>query len=387
MRNRTIPVLILASCTSACGNGGDNAWGGTVDTLESGTVVVHNLTRGLWTPASAWRLEPVVRIGALDGEEPYVFGWVADVELGPDSAVYVLDRQAAEVRVFDLGGRHLRTFGGPGAGPGELERPYAMTFDDEGRLWVGDSRNLRYTGYTSAGDPVATYRSPIRAPWQGRLRFDGRGNLLERDWWAMRLLVFGEGPAGVVADTIGFPLWRPEGFTRSLGTEVLTEAPPLAPRPEFELSASGRVWTGVGDRYAIHAVSFDGDTVLTITRDVAATPLSDRDRAALDAWIVDTRRKGFDGDESDLPDTYPYFDRIVEAEDGHLWVYREAAGQGSFDVFDPDGLYLGNLPTDLAAGNTGTHPYITADYLVGVVTDALDVPYVQVHRIVRDGTY
>lgn len=96
------------------------------------------------------------------------------------------------------------------------------------------------------------------------------------------------------------------------------------------------------------------------------------------------RERGFVGDRSVLPSSYPYFERIIAATDGTLWVYRNWAGEGAFDVFDANGRYLAEVPTALNAGLSGTHPSISGDHIAGVRTDSLDVPYVQVHRIRRE---
>lgn len=72
------------------------------------------------------------------------------------------------------------------------------------------------------------------------------------------------------------------------------------------------------------------------------------------------------------------------ADDGGLWIYRRVFDGSVFDVYDDSGRYLGQVPTTLAAGATGTHPYITGQRIVGVTTDSLGVAYVEVHRIVKN---
>src|SRR5690348_623389 len=56
-------------------------------------------------------------IGVVDGAEEYVFGDVADLALGPDGSLYVLDRKVPIVRQFDAKGKFVRNIGRAGSGP------------------------------------------------------------------------------------------------------------------------------------------------------------------------------------------------------------------------------------------------------------------------------
>ncbi len=57
--------------------------------------------------------------------------------------LYVVDTLADKVRVFDLQGHPLRSFGGPGRDPGQFNAPTYIAQDAAGRLYVTDSLNFR----------------------------------------------------------------------------------------------------------------------------------------------------------------------------------------------------------------------------------------------------
>ena len=99
------------------------------------------------------------------------------------------------------------------------------------------------------------------------------------------------------------------------------------------------------------------------------------------AWAEERYAEGWDRDDDVLPNTYPAFSGVIEAEDGHLWVQRSTTpSESEFDVFDPDGRYLGAMTSNLS---TLTHPFIDSNYLVGVSVDSLDVQYVEVYRVIK----
>ena len=59
--------------------------------------------------------------------------------------VVVLDRPSGEV---------LRTFGGPGAEPGQFKIPSSLCVDADGYLYVSDTHNWRIQKLTREGEPV-----------------------------------------------------------------------------------------------------------------------------------------------------------------------------------------------------------------------------------------
>lgn len=143
----TVALLLL---TATCGDGPPRA-GPTIDTLESGVILVSNPATGIWDERSAWQLTDEVKIGARHGEGPEVFGDVRSLALDDAGRVYVLDFHVQEVRVFDSDGSYVRTIGGRGGGPGEIGGATGIIVDPSGRLWVPDYRNQRYSLFDSSG--------------------------------------------------------------------------------------------------------------------------------------------------------------------------------------------------------------------------------------------
>jgi DNA-binding beta-propeller fold protein YncE len=64
--------------------------------------------------------------------------------VAPDGrSLYITDNRGGKIEIFDLNGKHLRTIGGPGSGPGRFRKPGGLAFDKDGRLWVADGGNRR----------------------------------------------------------------------------------------------------------------------------------------------------------------------------------------------------------------------------------------------------
>ncbi|MXX33295.1 MAG: hypothetical protein F4Z50_00910, partial [Gemmatimonadetes bacterium] len=69
-----------------------------------------------------WRLgpEPLVSIGKVEGEEPYLFTRIFGATMLSDGRIVIGDDGTKELRVFDRQGNHLETWAGECQGPGEF---------------------------------------------------------------------------------------------------------------------------------------------------------------------------------------------------------------------------------------------------------------------------
>jgi hypothetical protein len=160
---------------------------------------------------------------------------------------------------------------------------------------------------------------------------------------------------------------------------------PLAHSPRYFLQDSGVFWvTDGGGVYRFRRQALEGDTLLIVERPYEPVRVPDSIRAA-EIEGLDWGDRGYPDDfnPSDVPSVFPPFERIVEAEDGTVWLRRRIrGGQLSFDVFHNDGEFLGAvaLPSELGAFSIHS---ITEDHMYGVTRDELDVQYVVRLRILR----
>ncbi len=83
------------------------------------------------------------RVGSLDGAADALFGEIADVGVGLDGSMVVLDAMASTVRVYSPDGDLVESVGQPGEGPGEFAAPVAAALESgSGRLVVVDMRRI-----------------------------------------------------------------------------------------------------------------------------------------------------------------------------------------------------------------------------------------------------
>ena len=356
-----------------------------------------------------WRIgpEPAVTIGAVEGEDPYIFGWVIDATRLSDGRIVVADYGSMEMRVFDgTSGTHLATWGGVGEGPGEFEELNAVE-----RL---------------PGDSVVAWGWPLRiAVFDPDGNFV-RGSLLERQAETtvglrpiMPVAAMDEGsilasvhPAHI--DTLVVELWDGEGELRTplgshLSHEPRTWVEGLNRTQAFGWSLKLSPWGDLAvvtpsERYEIRAFAKDGTLARIVRMDhVPRSPT----QAHVEAYVEEAARSAIPEALAEMmggnleemreesrrehrlvpvAEHFPAFASVMTDRTGHLWVEEyEAAGEEMdgvlWTVFDPDGHVLGfvETPEELTIYEIGE------DYLLGRVVDELEVDYVQLWALERVG--
>ena len=373
--------LTAAAMACAAGDGGDvgrtGNWSGTMDTLPTGRIVVTNPARGMWDSASTWRLRETVRIGTIDGDGPDVFGEVAALHTDALGRIYVLEGQADEIRVFDRDGRFVRTIGRRGSGPGELANPIGLDWDGDGNLWVVDVRNARYSVFDTTGAYITQHQRAAgfyALPWPGGFGPGGRFLDIGLDPPGSPILIHYDANVAPV-DTVRIPVFEAETFDIPQRVSFLV---PFTPSLSWRLDARGFVWSAISGDYRLSQQSFDGDTVRVIERTYEYLPVTATDLKEASENLDWFRQEGGRTDMSRVPDVKPAIDGFQIDTQGFLWVrpvVPERQTKRVFDVFDPEGRYLGPIESPVPL-ESYPRPLITPDTIYGVTLDELEVQYV-----------
>jgi hypothetical protein len=102
-------------------------WKGSV--VKEGDVTIITNPKEPLFKGPILELEEDLSLGGPEAQGDYAFGKVQTFIVDGSGSVYVLDRMNFNVKIFDPSGRHLRTFGRKGQGPGEFEYPYTLSLN------------------------------------------------------------------------------------------------------------------------------------------------------------------------------------------------------------------------------------------------------------------
>lgn len=383
---RPSALLTALAILAACRSERDAVrWSGQVDTLANGAISIQNLSVGAWKPSLAWSPGDSVRIGSLDNDNT-AFSRVSDLAVDSRGQIYVLELGGTSVRVFSPDGNLLQVIGTRGSGPGEILSAAGMEVDEDDRLWLADAGNARYTVFNPDGSVVRSQRwLEVGMMLPRPIAFDRSGSLLAET--AIRIgttrfqdvLLWLDKELKEVA-RFEIPLFDREVYELRNSEGRLREiiAVPFAPWLVWSGGLAGEVWMGVNDRYALARVTTAGDTTLILSRKASPLRVSADEKAAALERFRPFLDSGGRIDDSRIPGTKPLFQSVLVDDDAHIWVrqYVEDRATGSlFDIFDPNGRYLGELkiPYDLEAR---PRPLVSQNNLYGVFLDDLDVPHI-----------
>jgi len=133
--------------------------------------------------------------GAKNGIEFDRFNQPTDLAVAPNGDFYVCEGYGGNVlQHFTRDGKHLRTIGAPGNGPGQFKTPHGIWVDrrkknQEPEIYVADRGNRRIQVLTLDGTYKRTFAEDVRAPCcfytRGPLLFipdlESRVTILDRD--------------------------------------------------------------------------------------------------------------------------------------------------------------------------------------------------------------
>lgn len=344
-----------------------------------------------------WTARQVIQIGSADAPGPTQFFRITDVKFIAPDTIAVANAGSGEIRIFDPSGRHVRTLGGPGRGPGEF-------------TWLGQINPL-------GNEVVAVDLGPRQVT-----RFDLTGRVIGTTRLAGGPDIRWPTPIGVVGcctviavngqsferGELGFGLVRPPFEILSFdsqstsprrimtfpGTEfwVTDEQELITTKtlfgPETLHAVSGLlVWLASSHRFEVYAFRSSGAPELMIrasvpARRVTGAEIEQRMRDRLAALPEGAMRERTMQSFRAMPDaeSAPLIDQIAVSRIGELWVRVAAHGPArTWYIFEVDG----RVRASIALPATFTIHAIRGDRVAGMWTDEDGVEHVRVYAVER----
>lgn len=399
---------ILLGTIVACA-GGEPDLPAFVARDSAGIEVVENERASLGAEDS-WRVdpEPVLELGTVEGDEPFVFTRIWDAARFEDGRIAVVDEISMELRLFDAEGTHLGTFGGGGDGPEEFAGPPFIEVSGPDELMAWDGGHLRMSRFGTDGvlrDQV-NMQPPlgdagIAAFRNGRVwAIDADGALMtfrperpsrgdgHRDSFR-RITLFRDG--GSRMHDFGTFLTG-HSFVVRLERMSIGVGNPWAPHHAAGLLPGPRVAIGDGTGWEVRIFDAEGGLQRIVRAAIPRVAVGDsllasarerpRQLAETSPLTVAQAEEAFS--QLDLPDSVPAI-ASIRGSGEELWVGRRTGSwweTGDFDVFDADGRWLTTvaMPPELEMVHE-----IGDDYILAHVTDDLDVAYLRMYRLRRGG--
>lgn len=402
IRRCVLLAVFLCSFVTSCSDVGTH-WTGTM-TDSAGVTIVTNPEVGLWAPGEEWTLQEEIRIGAVEGNPAYQFGFIQEIAVAQDSRIYVLDRLGMHVKVFSPDGVFERIVSGPGEGPGELGmNPVFLAVLPGDTLIVFDAPG-RIHRFAPDGTPLESIPVDIRAGLPIVWRTTANGSV------AFLLRRFGEwqSPADTLDMIVQF------GGDRLVGDTLLEiRRGETTGEGMTKVYPRESVWTLTDDLDVVYGENHEyrlgvfhgGALRRRISKAWDPVSVSDQEKdAIIEAYRRLVARAGGDpdaavgphGERMSFADFVPVLSRVHMGPAGSLWVtgvvtFSSLSEQEQeyynfwtdkpapdWEVFDAEARFLGQVRMP-----PGFVPSVfRGDKVYGVQIDEFDVQYVVRFRVI-----
>jgi hypothetical protein len=376
---------LVALFGGACSPAGDAARVHVQRSDSAGVAVVES--SGPDVPLE-WTLEPRVTIGDDEsGDAAFAALHPAFVAVSDSGKIIVLDGQNHRLIVFVADGRHLRTFGKQGGGPGELEFPNGLAVDRDGNAVVFDFSKRELMRFSLDGAVLPGIPRPEERPFDD-MAVTAAGTVFS--WNESSRSEGGFESIYLMRDTTPEPIAR---YARPPTPMVMYEScrigmaigPLFAPRLTWD-ARGDRVIAAGGADYVIDV--FEGARkVGSFRRTVEPVPTTtEMATRELDGGM---KVRWSSGECTVAPEeviekrgmasALPALSRVALAPDGTIWAARGLVkgDTAAVDVFSRTGEYLGTLPR----GAPMPAAFFPNGDILAIELDALDVPRLVVYRV------
>jgi hypothetical protein len=408
--------LVIATMSIADAGRNLHAQAATMSVRDSAGIRMVTHARSA-SPHSTWRIapKPILEIGGTASAGPTLFDDIWGAARTPRGEIIVSDNATQQLRMFDSTGKHLRSFGRRGQGPGEFSQIKRVHVRGDSVLALDTNRGTAV--FTLDGKLVRQRQHPSFGAYRAVDAWGvlGDGSVLETG-------AGGQGhpdestAVGTFTETRGLFRTTPDGRSATLVRMVETmdyhrratgsrDAGIVAYSPRLSVvPADDRICLGRGVTYELQCVNAAGTPTMIIRRDVARTPVSAGARAQFLQRIrtqkptpghdrIPQARLDAIADNTHFATHFPAYGRIAAGVNGELWVseYRyevytrdvgEPAPSGDvthWNVFARDGSWSASivLPSRFNLKQVGE------DFLLGVSSDDDNVERVTLYRLER----
>ncbi len=304
--------------------------------LENGIPVVYNPKTVVSEKGVQSRiaLKRDLVIGKAGGDENYVFSALRSVQVDNEENIFVLDRKDGKIKAFDKEGKHLRTFGKKGQGPGEFQVPTRMYMTRGGKLAIFDNGNKRIAEYSLTGECLNEIST---AKWDFlQVRVDSRSHIYADS------LIFSE--KGVSEKLLKFDskLNLSASIAEVHSDIALPRLNPMADRFVYDISNEDNLIWAFTTKYEIQVLNSEGKTIRKIIKDYDPIKITEKDKKE-----IINERYGKSGAPQgiilEFPAYYSPINTIVADDRGRIYVRtneKDEKGNYLIDVFDSGGVGL-----------------------------------------------
>jgi len=319
-------------------------WKGTIKE-EDGVTVVYNPQDPIYRN-NIFYIEKELSIERKSNKtKEAMFQNIVSLVIDDAGNIYILDKKAANIKIFNKDGNFLKIIGRRGEGPGEFAAPENGALSPNNELYIYDSRRSIIQVLDTDGKFIK--QMPIQTPWFDGPKFLSDGKLVAS--------------LGVVGENIKFNLNK---FNTNMEPILTYASIPMLKPPKvntfvFIFNADLKWDVGPGSEiiwgaittpeYELFIHDKDGKYIKKITKQYFPVKLTNGEyKKLMKKWYG--KNSSFKQFDFVIPKNYPPFQGFIVDEEGRIFVHRfvevEKSKKHYFDVFDDEGKYITKITLD-----------------------------------------
>ena len=343
--------IIMAVCFSVslvflvADQGQNPQWKGKIE-YEDRVKVINNPKEPMYSE-HVFNLEEELAIGTNEmNQTEEMFQIIVSLAIDDKGHIYVLDKKAGNIKIFDKSGKFQKIIGRKGDGPGEFKAPERCVLAPNNELYIHDSENWKVHVFDADG--TFKRHMPVRMPFFEGPKFTSYGELIAS--------------YGVLGEELFFKLKK---FDSNMEPIISITSIPIQKPPRVHVfiyyTASDLKWDvnyrdeiiwGVmtSPEYELFIHDTGGKYIKKITKEYNPVKLSKKEYVKLmSKWFgkVPTPPQW----DLVIPPSYPPFQGFFCDDGGRIFVKRfvevEKSDKHYFDVFDEEGKFITNITLDI----------------------------------------
>jgi hypothetical protein len=308
--------------------------------MEDGIPVVYNPKEPVPQPGqpSKLTLKEDFTIGKDTEDLNYIFSGLQHVQVDEEEYIYAADWKETEIRVYDKNGKHIRSFGRKGQGPGEIGLPFYLGIYQGNKVAVHDQGNGKLIFYSREGEllkevPMGIYRFIRRFKVDSESNFYAISRTADEAKITFGLMKFS-------------PSFDPLATFASVEVKRTPRVvPAFLPARFIQLTRDERlIWIDFL-KYELTLMNSDGKPLRRIIKDFDPGKITkpDEEKLIQQTWGDRGIRPGY---KFDIPKHFPPAQTFYLDDEDRIYVrtydYLDKAGVRvvRYDVFDPEGHYM-----------------------------------------------
>ncbi len=314
-------------------------WQGTI-TEENGVTIVKNPKEPVYTE-NVFTLEEEMAWGQKTDSQDHFFASIRALQVDEAGNIYVLDPKDCQIKIFHKEGKFVQAVSRKGQGPGEIQLPLTMEISGGDTLVLYDMGKTCFSLFSLSGEFIRQ-KSAAEYLYLIRVRPDHSGHYIvqtpvrtpEKTEYQILLL---DSDFELINEVVSIEEKRtPSGIISMLSPQVY-----------YMVTREGHILFGYTKNYELQLLDQKGSLLKKIIKDYEPLPVTREVKERMIKERFEELGGLPEGYKTEFPDQYPPFRYFILDSEERIFVrtYEKSEdGDYIFDIFDPEGRYLGSRP-------------------------------------------